>query len=99
MKPYINADLRELFVEKHRLKKIKRHHITYGNQCRILRNRVAKLTAKTKKKCFSDEMLQANFRPQLIWKLLNGALGRKSKSTDVKQLIDVDSNSEFISGN
>ena len=100
LKPYINADLRELIKEKHRLeKKFKRHPITYGDQYRTLRNRVAKLTAKAKRKYFSDKMLQANSRPKLIWKVLNDALGRKSKSTDVKQLIDEDSSSEIISGN
>ena len=50
-------------------------------------------------KYFLDKMLQANSRPKLIGKVLNDALGRKSKSTDVKQLIDEDSDSEFFSGN
>ena len=44
-------------------------------------------------------MRQANSRPKLIWKVLNDALGRKSKSTDVKQFIDEDRKSEIISGN
>ena len=44
-------------------------------------------------------MLQAISRPKLIWKVLNDALRRKSKSTDVKQLIDKDRNSEIITGN
>ena len=44
-------------------------------------------------------MLQANSRPKLVWKLLNDALGRKIKSTDVKKLIEEDRNSEIISGN
>ena len=42
---------------------------------------------------------QANSRRKLIWKVLNDALGRKSKSTDVKQLIDENRNNENISGN
>ena len=44
-------------------------------------------------------MLQANSCAKLIWKVLNDALGGKNKSTDVKQLIDIDGNSEIISGN
>ena len=49
LKPYINVDLRELINEKQRLEKnIKRIPITYRNQYRILRNRLAKLTAKAK---------------------------------------------------
>ena len=44
-------------------------------------------------------MLQANSRPKIIRKVLNDALGRESKSADLKQLIDEDSNSEIISGN
>ena len=44
-------------------------------------------------------MVQANSCPKLIWKVLTEALGLKSKSTDVKHLIDEDSNSETISGN
>ena len=42
--------------------------------------------------------VQAKSRPKLIWKVLNDALGHESKSTDVKQLIDVDSNNENVSG-
>ena len=44
-------------------------------------------------------MLQANFRPKLIWKVSNDVLWRKNKSTDIKQLIDEDSKSKIISGN
>ena len=44
-------------------------------------------------------MVQAKSHPKLIRKVLNDALGRKSKSTDVKQLIDESSNSEIISSN
>ena len=44
-------------------------------------------------------MVQANSRPKLIRKILNDALGRKSKSTDVKPLINENSNGEIISGN
>ena len=67
LKHYINAGVRELIKEKHRLeKKFKRHPITYGDQYRILRNRVATLTAKALRKYFSDKMVQANSRPKLI---------------------------------
>ena len=41
-------------------------------------------------------MLQTNPRPKLIGKVLNDALGRESKSTDVKKMIDEDSNSKII---
>ena len=44
-------------------------------------------------------MLQANSRPKLIQKVINDARLRKSKSIDVKQMIDEDSNSEITSGN
>ena len=44
-------------------------------------------------------MLQANSRLKVIWKVLSDALGRKSKPTNVKQLIAEDCNSEIISGN
>ena len=79
-------------------KKFKRHPIAYGDQYRTLRKRVANLTAKAKKKCFSDKIFQANSRPKLIWKVLDDALGRKNKSTDVKQLIDEYHNNEIVSG-
>ena len=39
-------------------------------------------------------MVQMNSRLKLILKVLNDALGRKSKSTDVKHLIDENGNSE-----
>ena len=100
LKPYIIADLRESIKVKHRLgKKFKRQPITYGDQYRTLRNRVAKLTGKAKMKYFSDKMFQANSRPKLIWNVLNDALGRKSKSTDAEHLSYEDGNSEIISGN
>ena len=41
-----------------------------------------------KNKYFSDEMAQANSHSKLIFKILNDTLGRKIKSTDVKQLTD-----------
>ena len=41
-------------------------------------------------------MVQANSRPKVIWRVLHDTLGRKRKSTDIKQLIDEDSNSEII---
>ena len=44
-------------------------------------------------------MDRANSRPKFIWKVLSDALRRKSKSTDVKQLIDEDINCEIFSGN
>ena len=44
-------------------------------------------------------MFQAISRPKLIWKILNDAVGGKSTSTDVKQLINENSNSKNISGN
>ena len=50
-------------------------------------------------KNFSEKMAQANSRPKLIWKILNDALGRKSKSTDVEELIDESRNSEIIPDN
>ena len=97
MKSYINADLHELIKEKHRLEKIQMPAHYIQDQYRTLCSRVAKLTANAKRKLFSDNMSQANSRAKLIWKVLNDALGRKSKSTDVKQMIDEDSNSEINS--
>ena len=44
-------------------------------------------------------MGQANSLPKLIWKVLSGALRRKSKSSDVKQFIDENSKNKVISGN
>ena len=99
LKPCFNAELRELIKEKYRLeKKNKRYPISYGDQYGNLCNRVTKLTAKSKRKYFSDKMVQIISRPKIFWKILNDALGRESKSTDVKQLIDENSNSEIISG-
>ena len=54
--------------------------------------------AEAKRKCFSDKMVLANSRPKLIWEILNDVLGRKSRSSDVKQCIGENSNSEIISG-
>ena len=44
-------------------------------------------------------MAQASSRSNLIWIILNDALRRKTKSTDVKQLIDEDRNKGIVSGN
>ena len=37
-------------------------------------------------------------RPELTWKVLNDALGRKSKSTYIQQLIAQKNNSKTFSG-
>ena len=44
-------------------------------------------------------MVQANSCSKYVWKASNDELGREGNSTDVKQLIDEDSNNEIISGN
>ena len=44
-------------------------------------------------------MVLADSSPKAIWKILNDALGRICKSTDVKQLIDEIRNNEIVSGN
>ena len=49
------------------------------------------------RKYFTDKMAQADSRPKLIWKILNDALTRTIKTTDVSQRIDENSDSEFIS--
>ena len=44
-------------------------------------------------------MIQENSRSKVIWKIINFALEPKSKSTDVKQVVDENCNSEIISSN
>ena len=44
-------------------------------------------------------MAKANLGPKVFRKILNDAMGRKSKSTDVKQLIDENRINEIVSGN
>ena len=92
--------MRRLTKGKQRLeKKFIRRPITKGDQNRILRNRLSKITTKTKRKYFSGKKVQAISRLKLIWKILHDTLGRKSKSTDVEKLKYENSNSEIISGN
>ena len=55
--------------------------------------------AKTKMNNFSDKMVQEISHPKLIWKVLNDTLGRESKTTEIKQLINKIINSELISCN
>ena len=43
---------------------------------------------KAETNLFSDKSGSGKFASKLVWKLLNYALGRKIKSTVVKQLVD-----------
>ena len=86
--PHINSDLRrKMFLRDYYKKK---HRFTKSEndwqQYKKLRNAVNIENAKTKTDYFTQELGEANSDIKETWKILNSALGKRSKTTTIHKL-------------
>ena len=86
--PHINSELRrKMFLRDYYKKK---HCYTESEndwqQCKKLRNAVNIENARTKMDYFTQKLGEANNDIKETWKILNSALGRRSKTTTIHEL-------------
>ena len=85
IKPYINADVKNLIKEKHRVQRLFRlYPYTYSGQYKRIRNKVNKAVAKAKRNYFSSKLNSCAGDQKKTWSVLGEALGRAQKN-----LVDV----------
>ena len=76
-KPYINAELKTLIKEKHKIqRKFYKFPITYGAQYRSMKNRVAKLTSRARKEYYKNKIDESCGNPKSYWTTINNICGR-----------------------
>ena len=89
LKPYINADLRSLIREKHRIHRLyRRFPYTYGTQYKRLKNKVNKAISKAKKVYYSTKFSCCAGDPKKTWSILNEVMGRNKNDSVTELKID-----------
>ena len=89
LKPYINADLRSLIREKHRIQRLyRRFPYTYGTQYKRLKNKVNKAISKAKKVYYSTKFNCCAGDPKKTWSILNEVMGRNKNDSVTELKID-----------
>ena len=85
--PYIDNEIKFLIKEKHKLqKKYFRYPITYNDEFKRIKNKLAKLIANAKRIYYQNKLTLNKNDPKKSWKIINETMGRNTKKNTIENI-------------